>query len=113
MFKNEYWKEIPGFEKYEASTDGRIRNKKTKRIRKQQKIKNGYMQVSLYAGQTTALKPLYVHRLVAITFIDNPNNYPEVNHKDGDITNNGIDNLEWCDRGHNIWYSRLKAEGCI
>lgn len=50
-----------------------------------------------------------VHRLVAMAFIENPNNYPEVNHKDENSLNNRVDNLEWCSRQYNIEYSKAKV----
>jgi hypothetical protein len=58
--------------------------------------KNGYHQVTLQNGHL-GVKPklYYVHRLVAEHFIPNPDNLPEVNHKDWDITNNHVSNLEW------------------
>ena len=43
-----------------------------------------------------------MHRLVALAFIDNPNNYPLVNHIDGDMENNSVENLEWCNASHNV-----------
>ena len=52
-----------------------------------------------------------VHRLVAKAFVDNPNNLPEVNHKDENSLNNHADNLEWCDRQYNIEYSKNKRVG--
>lgn len=45
-----------------------------------------------------------IHRLVALAFIDNPNNYPHVNHKDEDKNNNSVSNLEWCDIKYNNNY---------
>ena len=46
-----------------------------------------------------------VHRLVAKAFLENPNNYPEINHIDGNPTNNDITNLEWCDMSYNQWHA--------
>lgn len=68
-----------------------------------------YCAVSLSKGKKA--KTYLVHRLVAQTFIPNPDNLPEINHKDCDGHNNRIDNLEWCDRAHNINYAdrTLKA----
>ena len=63
---------------------------------------NGYKSVSLTKGGET--KSLYVHRLVAEAFIQNPDNLPMVNHKDEDKTNNFMDNLEWCDAEYNNTY---------
>ena len=62
----------------------------------------GYFTVCLYKNKTH--KYYLIHRLVALTFIPNPDNLPCVNHKDEDKTNNRIDNLEWCDHKYNSNY---------
>ena len=62
---------------------------------------NGYYTVNLVAINGKRKKEL-VHRLIAITYLPNPNNYPEVNHIDRDRGNNVLENLEWCDRKHNM-----------
>lgn len=82
-------------DKYEVSSDGHIRNSKTKRILHEFVGKDGYMRTQ-FDGKTRL-----IHRVVASIFIDNPDNLPEVNHIDCDKQNNSIDNLEWCSRNYN------------
>ncbi len=62
--------------------------------------KNGYIQYNLY--NKGKMYTFLAHRLIAIKFIPNPNNLPEVNHKDGDKSNNLVSNLEWVSRETNI-----------
>lgn len=66
--------------------------------------KLGYKSVCLYNKQTKRCFKS-VHQLVALAFIPNPNGYREVNHIDGDPSNNRVDNLEWCDRSQNITHA--------
>lgn len=90
-----------------VNDNGRVYEKpvKSKQI-KQQLHSEGYKIVSLTRGGKT--KTHYVHRLVAEAFIDNPNNYPTVNHKDEDKTNNFVDNLEWCTYEYNVTYGTAR-----
>ena len=88
----EVWKNI---DKYEVSNYGQVRNPQTKRLYKLHYDKDGY----LICGQKK------VHRLVASAFIPNPDNYPEVNHKDFQRDNNSVDNLEWCNHQTNCQHS--------
>lgn len=105
--KKEIWKDIPGYEgKYQVSNLGRVRNPNYRgsglpRTLKQSIGINGYYYVGLYL--TKKKRPL-VHRLVAITFLENPNNLPSVNHKDENKLNNKLDNLEWCSWKYNVNY---------
>lgn len=62
--------------------------------------KHGYLTVGLRRPNKTTEK-FYVHRLVAQYFIPNPENKPEVNHKDFNKSNNWVNNLEWCTRAEN------------
>ena len=98
----EIWKDIPGYEgKYQVSNLGQVRSLKFGKIKiLKQEDKNGYKRIQLKK------KHFLVHRLVAICFIDNPLNYPIINHKDEDPSNNRIDNLEWCSIQYNNNYSR-------
>lgn len=85
------WKSIENKPNYEVNELGQVRNKKTKRILKQSIRKDGYCQVML--GRKTV--PLYIHRLVAETFIPNPNNMSQVDHINGNKSDNRLENLRW------------------
>lgn len=128
----EIWKDIPQYEGiYQASNLGRI--KSLKRIAKKEykgnrvvkeKImrgtpnEDGYLKVHFKIKEKNINKVLFIHRLVAQTFISNPDNLPQVNHKDGNKKNNNINNLEWCTNLYNqkhAWENSLhkptKKEG--
>lgn len=93
------WKKVDGFENYSISDDGYVRNDTTTKLLKQHTNNKGYLLVNLWRNNKGYWKT--VHRLLAIAFIPNPNNYPQVNHKDGNKQNNRIDNLEWCTQSEN------------
>lgn len=110
----EVWKDIEGYEGlYQVSNLGRVKslqrllnttrysNRTCKeRVLKPLKSKQSkYYSVSLYKGSKQ--KVVHIHRLVAMNFIPNPKKSEEVNHIDGDVSNNKVDNLEWCTRSEN------------
>lgn len=99
----EIWKpiNIEDFSHYDVSSFGKIRNKKGL-IMKQRLGSNGYLIIDLHYKNSK--KTFSIHRLVALSFIPNPNNLPEVNHKDENIQNPRADNLEWCEKGYNCNY---------
>lgn len=99
-------KHISGYNNlYSVSTEGVIKNIQSNYVKKQHKNKWGYNRVELCdAG---VCKKHSVHRLVAKAFIPNPNNLPEVNHKDGDKNNNHVSNLEWCTNSENKTHSYI------
>ena len=94
------WKTIPGYENYDVSDEGEVRNGKTGRILKSSYSNGGYKKVNLRSNNVVANAK--IHRLVAENFIPNPDGLPQVNHIDGDKNNNRIENLEWCTRGENM-----------
>ena len=112
----EIWKDIKGYEGlYQVSNLGRVRsfrnnhNRKRILILKYAPNKHGYLQICLYKNKNK--KTYFIHRLVAEHFIDNPNGYKEINHKDENPSNNQVKNLEWCDRKYNINYGK-RSEKC-
>lgn len=111
----EVWKDIQGFEGiYQVSNKGRVRSLDRYvecadsfrhykgKIMKQDKKKNGYMQICLRRQKIQ--KQALVHRLVANAFIPNTDNLPDVNHKDENKENNSVENLEWCTQAYNNSY---------
>ena len=87
---------------YQVSDSGEIKNSNTGRVLKPEYSNKGYACVHLRKDGKT--KKHRLHRLIALTFIPNPSNLPEVNHKDENKANNMISNLEWCDRKYNTHY---------
>lgn len=99
----EIWKDIKGFEGlYQVSNEGRVKSLKRDSIMKQQKKRYGYYNIGLY--NKGEYKWFRVHRLVAEAFIPNPNEYPIINHRDENPSNNVVENLEWCDVKYNVNY---------
>lgn len=102
------WKDIIGYEnEYQINQFGEIRTlKDSPKLKKYDVLKpqiskrNGYVYQMLYKNGKEKL--LRVHRLVAMAFLSNPNNLPQVNHKDGNKQNNSVDNLEWCEQSDNM-----------
>jgi len=111
--EEEVWKPAKGYEEFlEVSTFGNARRKPHSFIKSNGRrctvlacnlklcaTRTGYLLVNANGG-----KYEQIHRLVALTFIPNPNNLPEVNHKDEDKTNNKVSNLEWCTHQYNSSY---------
>lgn len=99
--------EIKGFEKYTINQDGVIFSKVTGRKMKCLKHTAGYCRVALLDTNGKS-KFKYVHRLVAQTYLPNPENKPQVNHIDGDRTNHKLSNLEWVTQSENDLHSFKK-----
>lgn len=101
------WKPIIGWEDlYSINENGDVKNNKTGKLIKGDINSSGYYRVCLYDKKTDRKQRYFRHRLVAIHFIPNPNNYDEVNHIDGDKSKNNINNLEWTSRLDNERHSR-------
>lgn len=88
------WKDVPGFEgRYMVSDDGYVFSLRTGKLLKPNRKKTGYLEVTLAKNNRLTYRQL--HRLIAEAFIPNPENKPQVNHKNGDKTDNRVCNLEW------------------
>ena len=93
--QEEVWKDVPGYEGlYKVSDSGDVYNIKSKRKLKLTITDTGYHKVNLRKNGN--VKTHLVHRLVALSFISNPKEKPQVNHIDENPLNNNLMNLEWC-----------------
>ncbi|UPI12194.1 hypothetical protein [Bacillus phage SBSphiJ2] len=88
---------------YEVSNTGKIRNVRTKKVLAEDMNSNGYYRVYLYFNKKR--KRYFVHRLVALAFINNPDQLTVVNHKNGNKLDNSAENLEWTTQSANIKHS--------
>lgn len=107
------WKEIEGFENYEVSTEGEVRNKKYNRLLSPSPGAGGYLRVNLRKDKKSYQH--YIHRLVASAFLEGEG---EVNHLDGNRTNNRVDNLEWTTHQENVNHAfeilhRIPSRGAV
>ena len=98
-------KTIEDFPNYKVTDSGNVYNQFGKRL-KPNLLKNGYTRVCLF-NETEKRKGHSIHRLVAKAFIPNPNNYPQVNHKNQIKSDNRASNLEWCTPLENLNYSHV------
>lgn len=95
-------KDVINYENYIIFDDGKVYSKNRNKFLKPIKNRYGYLGIFLYKHGKQVHK--FIHRLVAQAFLPNPNNLPQVNHKDENPTNNCVENLEWCDAKYNINY---------
>jgi hypothetical protein len=110
MEDTEIWKKIEGYENYEVSTFGNVRNIITNNLLTLSK-KGNYYSIGL-TNKNKIRKSFRVHRLLCTTFIPNPDNKTEVNHKDKNGLNNNINNLEWNSHQENCIHRSYGIKNC-
>lgn len=108
--EEEIWKTVvyngEVYDRFEVSNTGQLRNTQTGHIYKLCISKTGYWQVCVSLGSRQNKKVFKIHKAVAEAFINNPDNKPHVNHKDGNKLNNNANNLEWMTNQENIIHAR-------
>lgn len=106
-YNKKTFRDVKGYEgRYSIDRDGNIYSHRRNKIMKDRKLKK-YRGIALCDGEGS--KNFRVHRLVAIAFIPNPDNKPDVNHKDCNGSNNNMHNLEWCTKKENMRHASLNG----
>lgn len=114
MIEQEIWADVSGYNgKYKVSNFGNVKSfsrwGKGRNLSQHLTSKNRYYFVALVKDSRKSTRCVYVHRLVADAFVDNPYNLSEVNHKDGNTKNNRFDNLEWCTHKQNMEHASISG----
>ena len=104
----EIWKQIENYENYSVSTFGKVRNDTTGKILKGCKKSQGNYEC--HFTKDGIRKYFFIHRLIALAFIPNPEEKLEIDHIDNDPSNNKIENLRWATRQENIWNRRIPSD---
>ena len=111
ILEKECWKKINSEENYQISNFGRVKNVKTNRILKPNLMRNGYLKIHLYKhGKRSSF---FIHRLVALAFVPNPKELPQVNHIDENKSNNLSSNLEWVSAKENVNYGQRNYKNSV
>lgn len=105
----EIWKPIENYENYSVSTFGQVRNNATGRILKGHDI-NGKGRLNVSLCKNGIVKEFLIYRLVAIAFIPNPEDKPEIDHINNDLSNNKIENLRWATRQENSRNTKVRSD---
>lgn len=105
----ETFKTIEGYDNYEVSDFGNVRNKKTGRVLKPRLDRAGYPLIDI--GQRSVCRStMNVHKLVANAFLENPDNKPNIDHIDNCRTNNNINNLRYCTQSQNLMNASIRSD---
>lgn len=104
----EEWKTITDYDNYQISNLGNVKNKKTNKLLTPYINSSGYYGVQLCKNGKH--KNFIIHRLIAIAFIPNPNNYPVIDHKDKNLLNNSLNNLRWVSISQNSYNKKVNCK---